>query len=116
VREDEVRSLAVVLGRTDAVATGGLDHRQAFEPIVHLRVALQEVVGRLFCFVESPRVEEVDRAIRRLVEAIVLRYDLHRGGGAGCRHATLVSPALIFFFATFVVIRSPFGDTAMFVA
>lgn len=72
VREDEVRSLAVVLSRTDVVTAGGVDHREAFEFIVHLGVALQEVVGRLFSLVEAPRVEKVDRAIRCLVEAVVI--------------------------------------------
>jgi len=72
---DEVGRLAVVLRSPRAVATGDGDHRQTFEAIMHIRIACEEGLGGVLRLVESSCVHQVDDAVRRVVEALILRAD-----------------------------------------
>jgi hypothetical protein len=69
---DEVRGLAVVLSRPRPVATGRGHHRDPFEPVVHVGIAGEEVLCRLFGLIETARIDEIDHRVGRLVEAVVL--------------------------------------------
>ena len=75
MRVDEVGRFAVVLRCPRAITAGGGDHRQAFEAIVHLGIALEEILGGVFGLVEAARVDQVDDDVRRLIETVILGAD-----------------------------------------
>src|ERR687891_2941538 len=69
---DEIRGLAVVLGRSRAIAARRRHHRHPFKAIVHVGVAREEILRGLFRLVEAARVDEIDHTVGRLIEAVVL--------------------------------------------
>jgi hypothetical protein len=46
------------------VTAGRGDHREAFEAIVELGIPREEVLGGVFGFVQSARVDQIDHAVR----------------------------------------------------
>ena len=57
---------------------------------MHVGIPREEVLGGVFRLVESSRVNEVDDAVRRVVEALILRADRgvrHRGAASRARAA-----------------------------
>jgi tetratricopeptide (TPR) repeat protein len=72
-REKKVRGFAVVLRRTATVATGRIDHRKALKPVVDARMVREQVVCDLFGLVQSSLIDQVDDAVRRVVEAVSLK-------------------------------------------
>jgi hypothetical protein len=101
MRVHEVGRLAVALRCRRTIAAGGGDHRQTLEAIAHVGILLEEVLGGAFGLLEATRVNQVDDAVRRLIEAVNPRrrsgplaraFGLaHEGGGALGRSGGLVA-------------------------